>query len=689
MRTIPGILISVLSVARIVREGRAGNNAPFHDVIHPPKNNVELTVTVFVDDGGTLRYKVDAQDQQIISPSSLGLLLSGGVRIGSDVTIEKKTDHKDVKESYRKMGTHPVAQSHYVEVTYTVFHIPTEFTYLVDFRVHDAPSPGISFRYRMLGNESLVIQDDMSEFRMDFAPTDRAWTYEREDGRPMLELKTDTGPFKKVRPSMLALRQRGNKARYGLPMVIEDSSWSVPYPYRAIHEAALFDWEGFHIVALPDAKGFRTELARVAHPGAPPLLKMSLPLTTSWRVVQIARNLNQLVNSDLISDLSPPPEVRNPGLFAFLKTSGELPDLPGYIKPGRSAWSWWGKRGAKVLGPAGEIQYLEAASKLGFEYTTIDDGWEKWPDAWETVKNLTGYAKTKGVGVFLWKHRIQIDDPTDDYKQLQDFLDRVKQAGAVGIKVDFFESEWYNGIRLQEAVNREAAKRELMTNLHGIQKPTGESRTYPNEITREAIFGLEVNKLWPNIKLKPVHNAALSFTRFSSGPGDYTPLALRRERRGKTTEVHQVATLVTFTSPLQTIAENISVIRSKSYRDVIAAIPTTWDETRALPPSAIGSLTVLARRKGDTWYIGIVSGVAQTRNIKSIPLDFLDSNKIYTGTFLYTHSMSDNEQDDKVAVKRVRRMKCTRLTNVRLWGEGIRADGMVLIMKQMGKRAAV
>uniref|UniRef100_A0A7S1P049 Glycosyl-hydrolase 97 C-terminal oligomerisation domain-containing protein n=1 Tax=Vitrella brassicaformis TaxID=1169539 RepID=A0A7S1P049_9ALVE len=128
---------------------------------------------------------------------------------------------------------------------------------------------------------------------------------------------------------------------------------------------------------------------------------------------------------------------------------------------------------------------------------------------------------------------------------------------------------------------------------------------------------------------------------------------------------------------------------SKSYWDVIAAIPTTWDETRALPPSVIGTLTVLARRKGDTWYIGIVSGVAQTRTIKSIPLDFLDSNKSYSATFLYTESMSDAEQDDKVAVKRVRGMNCTRLTNVRLWGEGIRADGMVLIMKQMGKRAAV
>jgi alpha-glucosidase len=55
--------------------------------------------------------------------------------------------------------------------------------------------------------------------------------------------------------------------------------------------------------------------------------------------------------------------------------------------------------------------------------------------------------------------------------------------------------------------------------------------------------------------------------------------------------------------------------------DIISELPATWDETRVLPGSQIGSIAAFARRKGEQWFIGIING---TENQKmSVDLGFL------------------------------------------------------------------
>ena len=78
-----------------------------------------------------------------------------------------------------------------------------------------------------------------------------------------------------------------------------------------------------------------------------------------------------------------------------------------------------------------------------------------------------------------------------------------------------------------------------MVDFHGANKPTGESRTWPNEMTREGIRGLEYRRTaaWAE------HNTTLPFTRLLAGPADYTPVVFG-ERRKDTTWAHQIATLV-------------------------------------------------------------------------------------------------------------------------------------------------
>jgi alpha-glucosidase len=174
------------------------------------------------------------------------------------------------------------------------------------------------------------------------------------------------------------------------------------------------------------------------------------------------------------------------------------------------------------------------------------------------------------------------------------------------------------------AVLRFAAQRKLLINFHGCRKSTGEARAWPNEMTREGIRGLELNKM----KEGPIpawHNAALPFTRFVVGHADYTPFTVTPAKLGPTTVTHQLATVVCFTSPLQTIAEDPEVLFQPQWNGLVSIlkqIPSVWDETRVLSGSRIGDLAVMARRKGDTWFVVALNG-ADKREY-SLNLSFLD-----------------------------------------------------------------
>jgi alpha-glucosidase len=200
--------------------------------------------------------------------------------------------------------------------------------------------------------------------------------------------------------------------------------------------------------------------------------------------------------------------------------------------------------------------------------------------------------------------------------------------------VDFLNAESLDRIRFEEAVLRIAATNRLLVNFHGCRKPGGESRTYPNELTREAIRGLELNKMQEG-PITPAHNAALPFTRFVVGAADYTPVGFSRP--GPTTYAHQLATLVLYTSPMQVIAENPDLLLNNTKLqpalDVLKAVPSVWDETRVLEPSKIGELAIMARRSGATWFLAAVNGGKQAVVLNTLDLSFLSKDS-YNAVYL-------------------------------------------------------
>ncbi|HVI80439.1 MAG TPA: glycoside hydrolase family 97 catalytic domain-containing protein, partial [Candidatus Acidoferrum sp.] len=201
----------------------------------------------------------------------------------------------------------------------------------------------------------------------------------------------------------------------------------------------------------------------------------------------------------------------------------------------------------------------------------------------------------------------------------QKFFEQLNRVGVIGSKIDFFDHEAKEVIDQYQALLRDSAEHKIMLEFHGANKPAGESRTWPNEMTREAIRGMEYRSMTE----RATHNTTLPFTRFLAGHADYTPVHFG-ERRAETSWTHQIATAIVFTSPLMIYGANPKSILDNPAANLIKSIPSTWDETRVLPPSEIGESAIFARRSGRSWFLGILNG-RLARSVE-IPLAFLPAS---------------------------------------------------------------
>jgi alpha-glucosidase len=175
-------------------------------------------------------------------------------------------------------------------------------------------------------------------------------------------------------------------------------------------------------------------------------------------------------------------------------------------------------------------------------------------------------------------------------------------------------------VDLYEALIRKAAEYQLVVDFHGSNKPTGQLRTWPNEMLREGVRGMESSAL----KERARHETTLAFARYLAGPADYTTMVFG-PRRGDSSWAHQIACLATFHSPILTIAATPQSVLENPAVDVIRTIPAVWDETIVLPESRIGELSIFARRSGETWFLAVMCG-PQARTIQ-VPLSFLGGGR--------------------------------------------------------------
>ena len=179
------------------------------------------------------------------------------------------------------------------------------------------------------------------------------------------------------------------------------------------------------------------------------------------------------------------------------------------------------------------------------------------------------------VGIWLWKDSRALADRGRSSARSST---SAATLGVVGAKIDFFDHEAKEMIDRYQSILRESAERHIMVNFHGANKPAGEARTWPHELTREGVYGLEHRQApeWAR------HNTTLPFTRFLAGAADYTPVVFG-ERRKETSWAHQIATAVVFTSPLLVFGGHPQSLLDNPAVEMIKSLPSVWDETIVLP----------------------------------------------------------------------------------------------------------
>jgi len=348
-----------------------------------------------------------------------------------------------------------------------------------------------------------------------------------------------------------------------------------------------------------------------------------------WRWFLITEKDGQLVENTMPSRLAPACAL----------------DDTSWIKPGHVSWDWW--NGCYVWGedvdfvPGRNQQtyqyYLDFASRYGIEYIIMDEYWARdTRNPFEANPNidlpaLIRYGEERGVGIILWLPWLTIENHMELFATYEKW-------GIKGVKVDFMDrnDRWMTDF--YERAAAEAARHHLLIDFHGSFKPSGLEYKYPNLISYEAVRGME----WGE-NCHPDNSIWVPFIRNAVGSMDFTPGAMMScqpenfisrhpNNYGQGTRAYQMALFIVFESGVQMLADSpTNYYRNADCTEFIASVPLTWDETRALTCKA-GEVAVVAKRKGDKWYIGGITNGAQRERQIDIPLDFLTEGITYKMT---------------------------------------------------------
>lgn len=555
-----------------------------------PDGRIKFTL---LSNAERLSYAVTIEGIPVIEPSPLdmrldGYLLSSGVTFGG-------LDSYAIDETYPWHGAHSTAVNRCNGARVSLVHDLSMVPYVLEIR---AFNDGVAYRHVIAGDAREVrVPDEYSDFILPAGST--VW-FHGMDGHYEAE-------YQRKEISRIAAGQwAGPPVTFQLPGGAG---------YGSITEADLVNYAGMGLEA--DGRGGwivglgnrqplnypyelrygREEARRLAKP-AP----VAGTISTPWRVILASRNLNGLVNSDVVSNLCPPPDKNY-----FPDGMNET-----WVKPGKAVWNYVERGGDNSLETM--KQYALLGNRIGATYHILEGFAYGWPD--DQIKELVAYSNQQGVRLLFWRHSNQLRTP----EARETFFKRLRDLGVAGAKIDFFDHEGKENVDLYEALIRKAAQYRLVVDFHGSNKPTGQLRTWPNEMLREGVRGMESSSL----KERARHETTLPFARYLAGPADYTTMVFG-PRRADTSWAHQIACLATFQSPILTIAASPQSVADNPAADIIHSIPAVWDETIVLPGSAIGELSIFARRSGGSWFLAVMNG-PQARTIQ-VPLTFLGDGR--------------------------------------------------------------
>ena len=567
------------------------------EVLSSPNSKYQF---VFSQKDGKLTYRLDYAGKQVVEEGELGVNIDNhlvesamGIPVdtnrvwtkGMEVTsVEHRSEDNTWKTVY---GEYSQIRDYYNEMTLHLLKggkhegsgtaYDKRQQYLLDIIVR-AYDEGVAIRYHFpeaTNGLFMHITDDLTSFR--FAPGAEAYHYAwAQSHANKVKLLKSEAAWKEEAERPLTLHLAN-----GL--------------YAAIGEAALTDFVRGKLKLKAD-----NELKMAMFDSADIITAYDMP----WRFIMVGEKAIDLINNkQLVLNLNAPCQIAD----------------TSWIKPGKAFRVCRLDMKTCLAG-------VDFCVDRGLQYIELDAGWygpemKMSSSALKVLESrdidmpkLCAYAKSKGIGVWVYVNQRAL------YQELDQILPLYEKWGISGIKFGFVQigsQEWTTW--LHQAV-RKCADHHVMVDIHDEYRPTGWSRTYPNLMTQEGIGG---NEEMPDAE----HNTILPFTRFLCGPADYTPCYFNG--RVKNTKAHQLAMPVVYYSPVTFLYwyDLPNAYKGEQELDFWKHCPTVWEESKALQ-GEIGEFVVQARRSGDDWFVGAMTGL-QARDITINTADFLQKGKKY------------------------------------------------------------
>lgn len=599
-----------------------------HYSLTSPNGNINVEVTA----GDGLSYQISYKNSVILSNSTIDLILPKGISIGKNVRVSGVQRKKIVEKVDAPFYRFSEFVAGCNELT-----LKLKGGFGVTFRAYDE---GIAYRFYTNQKQEVVIKDEVAE--LNFPADYTAYLpYSTNDKNPMAMAYQniyDVTPLTKAQDKLaflpvtvdcgtakITVLESDLEAYPGMFVKAEGTSLKgvfAPYPTKT----DFYPWR---------MQEYVTETADF-------IAKIEGKRNLPWRVLAITEKDTDMPTNNLVYALASPNRIGD----------------TSWIKTGKVAWDWWNDWNLKGVPFKAGINmdtykyYIDFASKNGIEFIVLDEGWynPKSGDMLTVIPELDlpaliAYGKQKNVDIVLWTVFNVLD------KQLEAACQKYSEMGIKGFKVDFLDRDDQTAVEMVYRIAEATAKHKLTLDLHGIYKPTGINRTYPNIINFEGVFGMEEVK-WTDIKNNmPLYDVTFPYIRMMAGPVDYTPGAMNNATKADWkamyytpqsmgTRCHQLATYIVHDSPFTMLCDApTNYIGEEECVDFITSIPVETDST-FIASGKMGEHIVTVRKVGDNWYVGGMTNWDE-RDV-TIDFSFLPEGITYQAT-LFTDGINANK----------------------------------------------
>lgn len=611
-------------------------------------NNYRVTspdgrISMDICTDGSLTYRISLDEEEIVAVSAIGMTLADGTAVGMN---PKVTSARTARTSQTISA--PLYRQSSFDYRANELTLKLKGGFGVTFHVSDE---GAAYRFFTTSDKEHVIAGETAE--VNFGTDRKAWIPYSTNPENQMAMA-----FQNTYDNCLLSQTKDILAF--LPVTVDCGKAKV-----TVMESDLEAYPGMFVEVDKEGHGLKGKFA--AYPKTTDfypwrvqeyvtetedfIAKTSGKRTYPWRILAISTDDRQMPVNNMTYALASPSRIED----------------TSWIRGGHVAWEWWNDWGLSGVDFKAGINmdtyrhYIDFASANGIGFVVLDEGWydPKSGDMLTVIpeldlEELVRYGKSRNVGLILWTVFNVLDS------QLEEACSRYKAMGIEGFKVDFLDRDDQTAVEMVYRIADACARHKLTLDLHGIYKPTGLNRTYPNVINFESVFGMEEVK-WavPGTDM-PLYDVTFPFIRMACGPVDYTPGAMTNASKADFqaiyynpmsmgTRCHQLAAYIVHDSPLTMLCDAPTNYEGEEECvEFMASVPTVTDRT-LIPEGKIGEYIVSAREKDGRWYIGGMTNW----DAREIVLDFgfLPEGREFKAV-IFTDGINADKQGEDYRVRR-------------------------------------